>query len=68
MFPELSLKQSIKNFLTAESLNAPVEQPCPNCGSIMQHLTATFTFGDGESWDIELPFCSNCERGHRIAS
>jgi hypothetical protein len=65
MQPDSSFEQSIKDFLTAESRKSPKTQFCEHCGSIMQHLFATFTFGDGESWDVPLPFCSSCER-HRF--
>jgi hypothetical protein len=55
------LRQSIKAFLAAESRNIPAEQRCENCDSVMESLVATFTFGDGESWDIALPYCAVCE-------
>jgi ribosomal protein S27AE len=61
MFPDSPFRKSIKNFLTAESL-APKMRLCEHCGSVIQHLFAAFTFGDGESWDIPLPFCPNCDQ------
>jgi len=34
----------------------------------MDHLMATFTFGDGESWDIPLPICIRCEQDRAVAA
>jgi hypothetical protein len=68
MLRDKTLKQSIKDFLTNESLKAPEIQHCPTCGTRMYYLTATFTFGDNESWDIPLPFCAVCEKDCLIAS
>ena len=57
-----SLRRSIKNFLAAKSSKAPAIVRCKSCNTIMDHLLATFTFGDGESWDIPFPVCMTCER------
>jgi hypothetical protein len=61
MAKDISLRQSIKAFLAAESRNIPAEQRCENCDSVMESLVATFTLGDGESWDVAMPYCAVCE-------
>jgi hypothetical protein len=56
-----SPKQSIKDFLKAESLKKPATAFCPKCGRTMVHQLVMFDFGDGESWDIQLPICMECD-------
>lgn len=65
-----TLRASIKDFLRSESMKTPAIIRCPKCGFFpMEYRLATFTFGDGEGWDIKLPVCveSDFERARRVA-
>jgi hypothetical protein len=55
-----SPKQTIKDFLQAESVKKPRAAFCPMCGGTMVYQLVTFDFGDDESCDIQLPVCMKC--------
>jgi hypothetical protein len=53
--PPLALREFL-DFLREQSQTL---RHCPECGSVMEHLIATF-FLDGQTWDIALPVCPKC--------
>jgi hypothetical protein len=39
----------------------PKTTHCPDCGSVMEQRTTTFSLAvTGETWDVALPICSKC--------
>ena len=63
------VRRSLENFLTVQSRKKiPVAAKCPKCGSAMSHSLATFSFGAGKSWRIQLPVCLCCSSEYRLAS
>jgi|GEM_PF-3459491 len=63
-----SVRRSLENFLTVESLKTPVATKCPKCGSAMSHTLTTFSFGADKSWRIQMAVCICCSSEYRLAS
>ncbi len=54
--PPLALREFL-DFLREQSQQL---RHCPECGSVFEHLIATFLLY-GETWDIALPVCPKCD-------
>jgi hypothetical protein len=54
-------QQMVRALLTSESPKASKRTICSQCSSVMQNMTATFDFGDDESWTLPLPICVKCD-------
>src|SRR5258708_33377222 len=54
--PPLALREFL-DFLREQSQQLT---HCLECGSVFEHLIATFLLY-GETWDIALPVCANCD-------
>jgi DNA-directed RNA polymerase subunit RPC12/RpoP len=52
------LSQCITEFL--RSASEPKLRHCPNCGTLMEYVPATFYFAE-EAWHIGLPVCMKCQ-------
>jgi hypothetical protein len=52
------LIHSIKDLLDTAAIAG--KEPCPTCGVTMKYKGATF-FYEGETWEIPLPFCPDCQ-------
>jgi hypothetical protein len=56
-----SLLRSLRALLDAESGKPREIRHCPDCGSLMEHRTVTFSLaGSSETWQIPFPFCREC--------
>jgi hypothetical protein len=56
-----SNKEEVRELPIAEAQKHPRKLHCLDCGSILQNMTATFSFGDHESWTLPLPVCVKCD-------
>src|SRR4030088_519575 len=57
---QTNLLESLKEFLTAQSLQTQQERLCSECGAVMQYIGAAFWFyGTDSQWNIRMPVC-NC--------
>ncbi len=54
-----TLHQSIVEFLNSASSAKKVVAHC-SCGAIMEHRKTNF-FYEGQSWEVELPVCTQCK-------
>src|SRR3981081_1976547 len=54
-----NLLESLKEFLTAQSLQTQQERLCSECGAVMQYIGAAFWFyGTASQWNIPMPVCN----------
>jgi len=58
-----SAKEKVRELLALAVLQPPKHVICSQCGSVMQHMMTTFTFGDDENWTLPLPVCVRCDSG-----
>jgi hypothetical protein len=57
----LQVVESLKEFLSAQSIAPEKTRLCPHCGCVLGHLRTQFWLDGGENtWDIRLPYCSRC--------
>lgn len=55
------LLESLKQFLTAQSIAPERTVYCPKCGAVLSFLPMQFWFEGGEKvWSIPLPYCQDC--------
>jgi len=54
-------QRMVKALLTSAPLRSSKHPICSECGSVMRDMTATFSFGDDESWTLPLPVCVRCD-------
>jgi hypothetical protein len=56
-----SVRQSVDDFLTAQSQHAP-RTHCPHCHAVLLRTDGVFFFEDGEkTWTVSVAVCPNCE-------
>ena len=55
------LVESLKLFLTAQSIAVAETRYCSDCGSVLRYLPMQFWLEGGDKgWNIPLPYCPDC--------
>jgi hypothetical protein len=57
----LQVVESLKEFLSSQSIAPDKIRLCPRCGQVLRHLPTHFWLEGGENaWNIRLPYCAHC--------
>jgi len=53
-----NLRESLKNFLTAQSLKTKQQETCPRCGVAMRYVNMSLALDEADcGWNLRLPYC-----------